>query len=361
MQVETPKNTKKSLPADVEDKRTKVTVEQRSLKNTATSGYHSMYDSMGVDNSFNLDEFKKNFKIKIISMDENDMVFEMIGIDAALANVFRRIMISEVPTMCIETVYFHDNTSIIQDEILAHRLGLIPLKVDPRLYEYRETDADYNEVNTLMFHLKVECTRKSGSKDTDPLHEKYNYTRVYSKDLLWEPVSEQSDTHADNPPRPVHDDILIAKLRPGQKIDAVCYCAKGVGSDHAKFSPVSTASYRLLPEITFKEPVTGADAKALVDLCPMNVFDIEDLGKVKRAVVKNPRNCSMCRECIRSEEWNKKVKLQRVKDHFIFSVESTGMYRPEEIFEESIKIFMTKLAQLKKDIEQAVNINNSNK
>lgn len=76
-----------------------------------------MYDSMGFDNSFNFDEFKKNFKIvcpplilplfllifqKIISMDDSDMVFEMIGIDAAIANVFRRIMIAEVPTVCIE-------------------------------------------------------------------------------------------------------------------------------------------------------------------------------------------------------------------------------------------------------------------
>jgi DNA-directed RNA polymerase I and III subunit RPAC1 len=327
------------------------------LKNTAASGYHSMYDSMGFDNSFNLEEFKKNFKIKIISMDESDMVFEMIGIDAAIANVFRRIMISEVPTLCIETVYFQDNTSIIQDEILAHRLGLIPLKVDPRLYEYREQDADYNEMNTLMFKLNVECTRKSGAKDTDPIHDKYNYTRVYSKDLVWEPVNDQEETHRLNPPRPAHDDILIAKLRPGQKIDATCYCAKGIGSDHAKFSPVSTASYRLLPEITFKEPVTGPEAQALVDLCPMNVFDIEDIGKgVKGAVVKNQRNCSMCRECIRTEEWNKKIKLQRVKDHFIFSIESTGMYKPEEIFEESIKIFMTKLAQLRKDIDHATRI-----
>jgi DNA-directed RNA polymerase I and III subunit RPAC1 len=96
-------------------------------------------------------------------------------------------------------------------------LGLIPLKVDPRLYEYREPDADYNEMNTLMFKLVVECTRNIGSKDTDPLDEKYSYTRVYSKDLVWEPVSEQGDNHGDNPPRPVHDDILIAKMRPGQK------------------------------------------------------------------------------------------------------------------------------------------------
>lgn len=129
---------------------------------------------------------------------------------------------------------------------------------------------------------------------------------------------------------------------------------QSVGKDHAKYSPVSTASYRLLPEIVFTEPVQGEAAEKLVELCPMKVFDIEDIGRVKTAVVKNQRNCSMCRECIREDEYNKKIKLMRVKDHFIFSVESTGMYKPEEIVEESIKIFLLKLKKLKSDTEKSL-------
>jgi len=305
-----------------------------------------MYDSMGFDNSFDFDEFKKNFKVKVVSINEEEIVFEMIGIDAALANTFRRIMIAEVPTVAIEVVYIQNNTSVIQDEILSHRLGLIPLKVDPRLYEYKEEGADYTESNTLQFKLDVECTKKKDSKD---FNEKYNNERVYSKDLIWEPTGDQEEIHKNDSPRPVHDDILIAKLRPGQSISLTCYCAKGIANDHAKFSPVSTASYRLLPEIIFTEPIIGDDAKKLVDLCPMKVFDIEDIGKEKQAVVKNQRNCSMCRECIRTDSgFSNKIKLRRVKDHFIFTVESTGMYRPEEIFEESIKIFIEKLKKLKK-------------
>lgn len=56
------------------------------------------------------------------------------------------------------------------------------------------------------------------------------------------------------------------------------HCRKGNGKDHAKFSPVATASYRLLPVISLKEEVVGQEADELVAKCPLNVFDIEDLG-----------------------------------------------------------------------------------
>ena len=56
---------------------------------------------------------------------------------------------------------------------------------------------------------------------------------------------------------PCDPDILLAKLRPGQEISLRAHCVLGIGSDHAKFSPVATASYRLLPVIDIKEPITG--------------------------------------------------------------------------------------------------------
>jgi hypothetical protein len=69
----------------------------------------------------------------------------------------------------------------------------------------------------------------------------------------------------------------------------------------------------------------------------MGVFDIEELPvsgsklKTKRAVVSRPRDCTMCRECIRKEGWDRRVALKRVANHFIFTVESTGILAPEEI------------------------------
>ena len=63
-----------------------------------------------------------------------------------------------------------------------------------------------------------------------------------------------------------------------QRIELEAHVQKGVGKTHAKWSPVCTAAYRLLPVITLLQPFGEHDADALVATCPMGVFDIEDLG-----------------------------------------------------------------------------------
>jgi len=89
----------------------------------------------------------------------------------------------------------------------------------------------------------------------------------------------------------------------------------------------------------------GDLGRQLVDLCPTGVFDIEDLhapASEQVAVVKFPRNCTMCRECIRLPEWQKRIQLRRVKDHYLFSIESTGILSPTQIFRESLQILSQK-------------------
>lgn len=127
------------LPKHIEEQRTRVRVGAACASNTETVAYHGTYKAYGVDHSFKFGNFKKNFQVKIMESTAEHLVFDMIGIDAPLANAFRRIMLSEVPTMAIETVVIENNTSIIQDEILAHRLGLVPIKVDPRHFVFRSS------------------------------------------------------------------------------------------------------------------------------------------------------------------------------------------------------------------------------
>lgn len=79
--------------------------------------------------------WKSGFKMNILRESESgdELEFEMIGVEAPIANAIRRILLAEVPTVAIEKVYYTTNQSIVQDEVLAHRLGLLPLNIDPRL------------------------------------------------------------------------------------------------------------------------------------------------------------------------------------------------------------------------------------
>jgi DNA-directed RNA polymerase I and III subunit RPAC1 len=140
---------------------------------------------------------------------------------------------------------------------------------------------------------------------------------VYSGDLEWEPKGNQEERFADNPPRPVHDDIVLAKLRPGQEVEMELHCQKGVGREHAKWSPVATASYRLLPEITILEPITGQDAEDFKKCFVEGVIDVVDIDGVKTAKVVNARKDTVSREVLRHDKFNGKVRLTRVRDHFI--------------------------------------------
>lgn len=92
----------------------------------------NMFMALGVDNSWDFSEFADSFKIQINRLTADTMEFDMIGCDPSFANALRRILIAEVPTVAIEHVFVVNNTSIIPDEVLAHRLGLIPINVDPR-------------------------------------------------------------------------------------------------------------------------------------------------------------------------------------------------------------------------------------
>ncbi|KAJ7522201.1 hypothetical protein O6H91_18G001000 [Diphasiastrum complanatum] len=346
---------KGQLPPHLELQRTRVLCASDAPTHTETFQYSGAYAASGVDNSLRLDEFRKNLRIEIKSLTEDDIEFDIIGIDAALANAFRRILIAEVPTMAIEKVLIANNTSVIQDEVLAHRLGLVPIKADPRQFTEKTEEDVANEKNTIVFKLHVTCTRqgdrlKNASVKSDqlkwlPKGSEYEMTSADSKLKTYTSFSCSQDSI---PPFdkdiicPRHPDILLAKLRPGQTIELEAHAVKGLGKVHAKWSPVATARYRMLPEVILMEDVEDNFAEELVQKCPVNVFELEDLGKGKRAKVARPRACTLCRECVRGDDWEKRVQLRRVKEHFMFSIESTGALPPEELFVEAIKILVEK-------------------
>ncbi|KAI6691667.1 uncharacterized protein LOC115689603 isoform X1 [Syzygium oleosum] len=353
------------LPPHLELRKTRVLCNLDAPHNTDTIQYSGAYASLGVDNSLRLDDFCNNFRVDVRRISHDDMEFDMVGINPSIANAFRRILLAELPTMAIEKVLIANNTSVVQDEVLAHRLGLIPIKVDPRLFDYLSENDTPNEKNTIVFKLHVRCEER-GQRLT-----------VTSNDLKWLPKgseflkTSESLTSTSKPetytlftcsqdskpefagnPISVYPDIIIAKLGFGQEIELEAHAVKGVGKTHAKWSPVATCWYRMLPEVVLMEEIKGKKAEVLKQKCPANVFEIEDLADGrKRATVARPRACTLCRECIRDgEEWEKSVSLRRVKDHFIFTIESTGALPPEVLFTEAVKILEDKCERVISDL-----------
>jgi DNA-directed RNA polymerases I and III subunit RPAC1 len=301
--------------------------------------------------------------------DKDTLVFEMINVDVSFANAVRRILLANIPTVAIEKIFLFNNTSIIHDEVLSHRIGLIPLDIDARLFDNLESGDDETDRNTVVFNLNVACETPSGNKnngrsksrskgkkaavDAEDAGETSKagllvnkgepYTmNIYSRHLQWVPQGDQERFLADRPPRPLHDDILIAQLRPGQAIELQAHAIRGI--DHAKYSPVATASYRLLPQIELLEDIpAGPDADDLMNLYEPGVFTLNDQGVV---VVKNVYACTMSRNFMRNPTLKRAIRMTRVPNHFIFSVESVGAYPPGVLVSQALGILQQKCHRL---------------
>ncbi|CAK9435813.1 uncharacterized protein LODBEIA_P04860 [Lodderomyces beijingensis] len=324
-----------------------VGIEYNRVTNTTSTDFpgHQQHG----DYSWDIEQFKRKFEIKITNLNDRTATFDLIHIDTSIANAFRRIMIAEVPSVAVETIYSYMNTSVIQDEVLAHRIGLIPLKIDPDSLSWvdkslPESDR-YTEDNTIVLTLDVVCTKnlQAPKNSTDP-RELYKNSHVYARDLKFEPQGSQLEKYKDHPVEPTDPDILLAKLRPGQEISLRAHCILGMGCDHAKFSPVATASYRLLPVIDIRQPITGDEAKKFQKCFPSGVIGINSDGE---AYVQDARKDTVSREVLRHAEFEGKVKLGRQRDYFIFNVESTGAMPPTEIFLKSIRVLKEKAVYLR--------------
>jgi DNA-directed RNA polymerase I and III subunit RPAC1 len=96
------------------------------------------------------------------------------------------------------------------------------------------------------------------------------------------------------------------------------FAVKGRGSDHAKFSPVATASYRLLPHIIIRQPIPRELQAKFRDSFPEGVIGIEeDANGEPQCVVKNARKDTVTREVLRHKEFEGLVELDRIRDHFL--------------------------------------------
>ena len=150
------------------------------------------------------DDFHQDLSsLDVITEDSERIALKLKGVPLQYANALRRVCLNGVPVFAIDTVDIIENTSVLPDEGLAHRLGLIPLKTD--LSKYNESD-------------KILLVLDSGESEE---------TRAV---LSGELSSEDESV------KPVSEKIPIVQLAPGQKIKIECYARLGRGTEHAKWN-----------------------------------------------------------------------------------------------------------------------------
>ena len=266
--------------------------------------------------------------IRIIEMNENFLRFVVEGIDPALANTLRRIILSEVPTMAVDEVVIIENSSILHNEILALRLGLIPLKTDLDSYNLPEDCSCKSEFGCSLCRSTLTLDVQAGDE----------VRTVYSGDL----VPEDPDV------APTSDEIPIVKLAPGQKIRLEAYARLGRGKDHAKWQPVSLCIYRYMPKIEIDEERCNTCGRC-IDICPKKVLAEKD-GKIK---VENLIECTLCGDCVDScGEEPPAIKVSWDDKTFIFDLESTGALPVKRIVIEALKALNEKFSDFMESLTE---------
>ncbi len=233
--------------------------------------------------------------IELIKKDKKTgrVTFLLKGSTPAFANSLRRIMIEAVPTMAIEDIEFAQNDSVLYDEVLAHRLGLIPLTTDLKGYEVKKPEDELSAKNSVKLTLKAKgpCT-------------------VYAEDLK----------SKDPKVKPVHPKTPIAKLLKGQELELEATAVLGVGKTHVKFSPC-LAWYNYKPKVSVNN--SHKDFDKFKDKYPPQIFNN---GKIDAKLIEQHDLYDAC-EGVNDEI----VKVERDPTTFIFNIEPWGQLNPSEI------------------------------
>ena len=256
-------------------------------------------------------------KIKPIILKKDEAKVICSELDVSLINGIRRTMLDEVPKLAVEDVIFYGNTSPIFNEVIASRLGLLPIPTDNNFVRREECSCDNKGCAkcTVMYTLSKEgpCT-------------------VYSRDL--EP--------ADKDHYIMDLDIPIVKLDEGQRIVLEAVAQLGTGREHAKWQAACAVGYKYYPKIVINK--CNLCGKC-IESCPKKILKVDK----DRICVENVEECILCRECEDVCEF-KSIKVSEEKDKFIFRWETDGSLAAEEVFQKAVDILNSKYEEFEEKL-----------
>ena len=256
-------------------------------------------------------------KLEVLHKDKNKAVFVIEGINAPIANMIRRYVMNYVPTLAIEEVEFSKNSSALYDEILAHRLGLIPIKTDLKSYNFM---GDCKCKGKGCNHCQLILALKSKGPCT-----------VYSGGL------ESKDKDC----TPVYDKMPIVKLLEDQELKIEAVAVLGMGKDHAKFCP-GLIYYRGYPDIKVNK---DSDLKAALEHIPKDVLVQKGQGLEIKDMLKWKESYEDILE-------KNGIKVDASKENYVFYLESWGQLDAKEILVKAVDVFDEKLDEFEKLVKK---------
>jgi DNA-directed RNA polymerase subunit D len=160
--------------------------------------------------------------LEVINKENQKISIKLKGVPIQYSNALRRICLNGVPVFAVDTVDIIENSSVLPDEGLAHRLGLIPIKTD--LSRFNEPSKCDCQSESGCSNCKVMLVLDSGDSDV---------TRTVTSNEL----SSEDDSI-----KPISDNIPIVQLAPGQRIKVECYARLGRGTEHAKWNSANVST-----------------------------------------------------------------------------------------------------------------------
>lgn len=240
--------------------------------------------------------------MKLINKKDNQITISA-KMDESLANAIRRY-IDQIPILAIDEVEISKNDSPLYDETIAHRIGLIPLKMNKSV----------NEKTTEQIALS---SKKEGV--------------VYSEEMKGKI-------------EPAFKKIPITVLKKGQELEVLATAKTGKGSIHSKFSP-GLIFYRDLVKIK----VDKNCPREVRNICPQEIFK-SDNGKIS---VVDEDKCDMCESCVELCKKMGKNPIELIPTgELVVTIESFGQISTEDIFKKSVESLKKDLNEISKNISK---------
>lgn len=189
-------------------------------------------------------------KIDIQQITDTHCKFVVEGVHPYFVNALRRTLLAEVPKLAIDTVTFYDNTSALFDEMVSHRLGMVPIPTDPSTLNLKgQVDEEGNPTYLVRYTLTKEgpCTVYSGDLEAE--------------DPQFEILEKQ---------------VPIVDLLQGQRLILECTAILGDGTEHAKWQVASGVGYKYYPTAKVdNRKIKADDAQMVVERTPTGILGLD--------------------------------------------------------------------------------------